>query len=105
MRHSLKLSNSFGWVVSFITLATFSVGANATPVQLQNGTATLSQGALAGGPYSPDMAIDGIFFTGTPCCSNGWIIDHFPIDDPAKEFTTNETAVWQTCVRYRAGSS
>jgi hypothetical protein len=37
------------------------------------------------------MAIDGIFYTGTPCCSNGWTIDRFPGD-----FTTNETAVWQT---------
>lgn len=38
----------------------------AMPVQLQKGTATFSQGPFGRGPYSPDMAIDGIFFTGTP---------------------------------------
>ena len=70
--------------------------AEASPVRFQNGTATFSQGVLGGGPYSPEMAIDGIFYTGTPCCSNGWTINHFPDGNPANEFTTDETAVWET---------
>jgi hypothetical protein len=63
----------------------------ALPVQLQRGTATFSQGGLDGvGPYSPEMAIDGLFD------AKGWTIDHFPNDIPANEFTMDETAVWQT---------
>ena len=69
--------------------AVFSGLAAATPVQLQNGTATFSQGGEDGvGPYSPEMAIDGI--TSGPY---GWPIDHFP---GPQEYTTNETAVWET---------
>ena len=60
------------------------------PVQLQNGTATFSQGSLGGGPYSPSMAIDGLFD------SMGWTIDYFPNNDPSQEFTQNETAVWES---------
>jgi hypothetical protein len=72
-------------------MLTVSVSATAVPVQLQNGTATFSQGPFGGGPYNPQMAIDGIFYTGTMCCSNGWTIERFPGD-----FAANETAVWQT---------
>jgi hypothetical protein len=61
-------------------------------VGLQKGTATFSQGGLDGvGPYSPEQAIDGIFND-----DRGWTIDHFPNNIPANEFTTDETAVWQT---------
>jgi hypothetical protein len=63
----------------------------ADPVALKNATATFSQGALGGGPYSPAMAIDAIFYTAMPCCSNGWTIDRLPED-----ITNSETAVWQT---------
>jgi hypothetical protein len=91
-RNRMRVHNAVVWL--------FGVGlsgvATATEVQLQNGTATFSQGVLGGGPYSPQMAIDGILYTGTPCCSNGWTIDHFPNNDPTQEFTANETAVWQT---------
>ena len=72
-------------------MLTVSVSATAVPVQLQNGTATFSQGPFGGGPYNPQMAIDGIFYAGTMCCSNGWTIERFPGD-----FAANETAVWQT---------
>ena len=96
MTLSRKLPAALALVLSLIALVTFSVSAVAVPVQLENGTATFSQGPLGGGPYSPEMAIDGIFYTGTLCCSNGWTIDHFPNNDPTQEFTTNETAVWQT---------
>lgn len=75
------------WLVG----ALFSSLAAAAPVELQNGTATFSQGPFGGGPYSPTMAIDGVFYTGTPCCSNGWTIARFPGD-----LTTSEVAVWQT---------
>jgi hypothetical protein len=44
MRHSLKPSDSLKWVVPFIALVTFSVSAAAVPVQLENATATFSQG-------------------------------------------------------------
>ena len=91
-----KLSAPLAQVLPLIALVTFSVSAAAVTVPLQNGTATFSQGVLGGGPYSPEMAIDGIFFTGTPCCSNGWTIDRFPNDDPTQEFTTSESAVWET---------
>jgi hypothetical protein len=80
-------------VLLFIVLATFSVSAAAVPVQLENGTATFSQGPFGGGPYTPAQAIDGSFSPGNPRLGtgNGWAIDRFPGD-----FTTNETAVWQT---------
>src|SRR6185295_7340937 len=68
----------------------------AVPVQLQNATATFSQDPLGGCPCPPSQAIDGIFFTGIPGVPNGWAIDHFPNNDPNQEFTTAETAVWQT---------
>jgi hypothetical protein len=64
--------------------------AHAQPVALQNATATFSQGVLGGGPYSPDMAIDGLFD------DKGWTIDHFPNNNPAEEFTRDETAVFET---------
>jgi hypothetical protein len=74
-----------------------SVGAEA--VKLQNATATFSQGPLGGGPYSPAMATDGIFYTGTACCSNGWTIDRLPED-----VTASEIAVWQTSQNLGPGS-
>jgi PEP-CTERM motif-containing protein len=89
MKHSLKLSDSLGWVVSFIALITFSVSAAAVPVQLENATATFSQGPFGGCPCPPSEAIDGIL--APPPNPNGWAIDRFPGD-----FTTSETAVWQT---------
>jgi len=64
--------------------------ARAQQVALQNATATFSQGALGGGPYSPARAIDGLFD------QNGWTIDHFPNNDPTQEFTRDETAVFET---------
>jgi hypothetical protein len=93
MRHYLRFSDSLGWVVPFIALVTFSVSAAAVPVQLENATATFSQGPFGGGPYTPAQAIDGSFFPGDPSLGtgNGWAIDRFPGD-----FTTDETAVWQT---------
>jgi hypothetical protein len=60
-------------------------------VQLQNGTATLSQGGLDGfGPNSPDQAVDGLFD------HMGWSINHFYNNDPRQEFAINETAVCET---------
>lgn len=80
---------ALGILAAWCAVASGSVRAD--PVALKNATATFSQGALGGGPYSPDMAIDGVFYTGTPCCSNGWTIDHLPED-----ITNSEIAVWQT---------
>jgi hypothetical protein len=92
MTRSLKLSYSLARALPLIALVTFSISAAAVPVQLENATATFSQGGLDGvGPYSPAQAIDGI--TSGPY---GWTIDHFPNNDPTQEYTTNETAVWQT---------
>ena len=90
---SRKISALLTRVLLFIVLATFSVSAAAVPVQLENGTATFSQEPFGGGPYSPEMAIDASFSPGVPSLGigNGWAIDRFPGD-----FTTNETAVWQT---------
>lgn len=87
-----KLSASLTRVLPLVALISFSVSAAAVPVQLENGTATFSQNGLDGvGPYSPAQAIDGVFND-----DRGWTIDHFPNNIPANEFTTNETAVWQT---------
>jgi hypothetical protein len=86
-----RISASLTKVLSLITFSMLPAGVLAAEVELQNGTATFSQGVYGGGPYSPQMAIDGIFYTGTPCCSNGWTIDRMPGD-----FTTSEIAVWQT---------
>ena len=93
MTRSRKVSALLTRVLLFIVLATFSVSAAAVPVQLENGTATFSQGPFGGGPCSPEMAIDESFSPGVPSLGtgNGWAIDRVPGD-----FTTNETAVWQT---------
>jgi hypothetical protein len=95
--HSLQLGACAAAVILGLGASSHAY-ANAIygPVQLQQGTATFSQGVLGGGPYSPEMAIDGIFYTDTPCCSNGWTINHFPNNDPSQEFTTDEIAVWET---------
>ncbi len=90
MRYSLKLSDSLKWVVPFFALVTFSVSAAAVPVQLENATATFSQGPFGGCPCPPSEAIDGIF-AGTPSLPNGWAINRFPGD-----FSLSETAVFQT---------
>ena len=70
--------------------------ATATPVQLENGTATYSQD-IGGFAYNPNMAIDGIFFPNL-CCgfSNGWTIARIHNNDISDQYTTDETAVWQT---------
>jgi PEP-CTERM motif len=65
-------------------------------VVLKNATATFSQDPLGGCPCPPSQAIDGIITTGNPGIPNGWAIDHFPNNDPTQEFTTSETAVFQT---------
>ena len=57
-------------LTSLIMSAVLCGLAHALPVQLQRGTATFSQGGLDGvGPYSPEMAIDGLFD------AKGWTID------------------------------
>src|SRR5262245_35555739 len=71
--------------------AMFSSFAVAMPVQLENTTATFSQGPFGGCPCPPSQSIDGIFFTGIPGVPNGWAIDRLPED-----VSTSETAVWQT---------
>jgi hypothetical protein len=89
--HPLARFHVFSHVVALAVLVSLSPLAAAMPVPLMNGTATFSQGPYGGGPYVPDMAIDGIFHTGNPCCSNGWTIYRIPGD-----FATDETAVWET---------
>ena len=98
MTLSRKLSGSLALVLTLIALFSFSGLAFAVPVQLENGTATFSQGSLGGGPYPPSQSIDGSFSPGSPSLGtgNGWSIDHFPNNDPSQEFTRDETAVWQT---------
>jgi len=66
MTRSREISALLTRVLLFIVLATFSVSAAAVPVQLENGTATFSQGPFGGGPYSPEMAIDGELFPAGP---------------------------------------
>ncbi len=66
----------------------------ATPIQLQNGTATFSQ-LINGGPYSPDQAIDGDF--GDP---NGWAVGTSLIFGGA----ASQTAVWETVTDVAAGN-
>ena len=76
----------FARVIPLLALVTFSIPATANFVQLQEATATFTQ-IGGGGPYSPALAIDGLFGQG------GWTIDHFP--GPG-EFTTDEIAVFET---------
>jgi hypothetical protein len=78
--------------ILFLLCVGFPELARPTPVALQNATATFSQDPLGGCPCPPSEAIDGIF-SGS---ANGWAIDHFPNNDPVQEYTSNETAVWQT---------
>jgi len=90
---SLKPCAPLAIVLALFSLSTFYDPASAAVIQLQHGTATFSQGPFGGGPYTPEMAIDGSFFPGDrgSGTGNGWAIDHFPGD-----FSTKETAIWQT---------
>jgi hypothetical protein len=79
----LAITSVIGWAPS----------AGATPIQLQNGTATFSQ-LILGGPYSPEQAIDGNF--GDP---NGWAVGTSVSFGGA----TGQTAVWETATDLAAG--
>ena len=82
----------------FLACVAFCQLVGAVPITLENATATFSQDPLGGCPCPPSQSIDGSFFPGDPSrgSGNGWTIDHFPNNNPQQEFTTSETAVFQT---------
>ena len=95
-KHSAK-DRFGGWRITGVALvilaawcAVGSESARADPVTLKNATATFSQD-FDGVGYSPDMAIDGIYYTGVASRSNGWTIAR-----GRGQYATSEVAVWQT---------
>ncbi|MBP0021935.1 MAG: PEP-CTERM sorting domain-containing protein [Cyanobacteria bacterium SBLK] len=72
--------------------------ASAATIQLQNGTATLTQ-PFGGSPFSPDEAVDGNFNrSDTPGSLNGWAISPGPTG-----IATSQIAVWETATDVAAG--
>lgn len=81
------------WFIVFLPLTIAPETGLATPILLQNGTATFSQTGLGGGCgyCGPNEAIDGIL-TDSPADLNGWSIAR----PPGLSDAESETAVWET---------
>lgn len=96
MYHAHTISWKTMWRMCFLTVVSLACLLDevlATPVPLQNGTATFSQSGLGGGCgyCGPNEAIDGLV-NDVPGELNGWSI----AGPPALQNAESQTAVWET---------